>query len=69
MSQLVEKNLSAAACGTGWVGGGVLLGVGDEGDAVEHERPAAVVAHDHGGWGGGWFDAGAGGGVVRVQLR
>ena len=80
MIQLVEKNLSpprdgawASNCsqvaGEGrWGSSGVLLGVGDEGGAVEHEHPASVVAHDHGDRCGCGFDAGAGGGVVELGL-
>ncbi len=54
--------------GAGWVPSGVLLGVGEEGGAVEHEHPACVVGHDHGRRCGCGFDAGAGVGVVELRL-
>ena len=41
--ELVAAAALAQVAGEG-VGGGVLLGVGDEGGAVQHEHPAAVVA-------------------------
>ena len=47
----------------------VLLGVGEEGVAVEHELPAGAVAHPHGHRGGDGLDGGAGGGVLEDRWR
>jgi hypothetical protein len=45
---------------------GLLLSIRDEGAPVEHKHPSAVVAHEHGDRCGGWFDAGARGGVAEL---
>ena len=48
---------------------GLLLGVGEEGVAVEHEGPASIAAfaHEHGHRGGRRLDGGAGGGVLELR--
>jgi len=58
----------SAACWAGGIGGGVLLCVGDEGDAVKHERPATKLAHQHEGWCRCGFDAGTGGEVCEFGV-
>ena len=47
---------------------GLLLDIGDEGLAVQHPHPRAVVGHDHVHRCGGGFGAGAGGEMVELRL-